>query len=68
MTLVSLHYGCALPSANAAAGALELHHPHYDAGRSFVFVGPIPPQKRLARAIAIAPPAGLALKIAARRG
>jgi hypothetical protein len=42
----------------------ERHRPHYDAGRSFVFLERIPPQKRRARAIAIARPAGLPLKIA----
>jgi glycosyltransferase involved in cell wall biosynthesis len=45
---------------------LELHRPHYDAGRYLVFLGRISPEKRLDRAIAIAQRAGLPLKIAAK--
>jgi len=45
---------------------LELHRPHYDAGRYLVFLGRISPEKRLDRAIAIARLAGLPLKIAAK--
>lgn len=45
---------------------LELHRPHYDAGRYLVFLGRIAPEKRVDRAIAIARRAGLPLKIAAK--
>lgn len=45
---------------------LELHRPHYDAGRYLVFLGRISPEKRVDRAIAIARRAGLPLKIAAK--
>ena len=45
---------------------LELHRPHYDAGRYLVFLGRISPEKRVDRAIAIAQRAGLPLKIAAK--
>jgi glycosyltransferase involved in cell wall biosynthesis len=45
---------------------LELHCPHYDAGRYLVFLGRISPEKRLDRAITIARRAALPLKIAAR--
>ncbi|MGH8303095.1 MAG: glycosyltransferase family 4 protein [Steroidobacteraceae bacterium] len=45
---------------------LELHRPHYDAGRYLVFLGRISPEKRVDRAIAIARRAGLLLKIAAK--
>lgn len=45
---------------------LELHCPHYDAGRYLVFLGRISPEKRLDRAIAIAQRAALPLKIAAK--
>ena len=45
---------------------LELHRPHYDAGRYLVFLGRISPEKRLDRAIAIAQRAALPLKIAAK--
>ena len=45
---------------------LELHCPHYDAGRYLVFLGRISPEKRGDRAIAIALRARLPLKIAAK--
>ena len=45
---------------------LELHRPHYDAGRYLVFLGRISPEKRVDRAVAIARGAGLPLKIAAK--
>ncbi|HEY7886697.1 MAG TPA: glycosyltransferase family 4 protein [Steroidobacteraceae bacterium] len=45
---------------------LELHRPHYDAGKYLVFLGRISPEKRVDRAIAIARDAGLPLKIAAK--
>ena len=45
---------------------LELHRPHYDAGRYLVFLGRISPEKGVDRAIAIARQAGLPLKIAAK--
>jgi glycosyltransferase involved in cell wall biosynthesis len=45
---------------------LELHRPHYDAGKYLVFLGRIAPEKRVDRAIAIARRAGLPLKIAAK--
>jgi glycosyltransferase involved in cell wall biosynthesis len=45
---------------------LELHRPHYDAGRYLVFLGRISPEKGLDRAIAIARRAKLPLKIAAK--
>ena len=45
---------------------LELHRPHYDAGRYLVFLGRISPEKRVDRAITIARSAGLPLKIAAK--
>ncbi len=35
---------------------LELHRPHYDAGRYLVFLGRVSPEKRVDRAIAIARP------------
>ena len=45
---------------------LELHRPHYDAGRYLVFLGRISPEKGVDRAIAIAGRARLPLKIAAK--
>jgi glycosyltransferase involved in cell wall biosynthesis len=45
---------------------LELHRPHYDAGRYLVFLGRISPEKGLDRAITIAQRARLPLKIAAK--
>jgi len=45
---------------------LELHRPHYDAGRYLVFLGRISPEKRVDRAIAIARRARVPLKIAAK--
>jgi glycosyltransferase involved in cell wall biosynthesis len=45
---------------------LELHRPHYDAGRYLVFLGRISREKRLDRAIEIARRARLPLKIAAK--
>lgn len=60
-----------LPWANWAGTVyhglpLELHRPHYDAGRYLVFLGRISPEKRVDRAIDIARRAGLPLKIAAK--
>lgn len=45
---------------------LELHRPHYDAGKYLVFLGRISPEKRVDRAITIARRAELPLKIAAK--
>ena len=45
---------------------LELHRPHYDAGRYLVFLGRIAPEKGVDRAITIAGRARLPLKIAAK--
>jgi glycosyltransferase involved in cell wall biosynthesis len=45
---------------------LELHRPHYDAGKYLVFLGRVSPEKGVDRAIAIARGAGLPLKIAAK--
>lgn len=45
---------------------LELHRPHYDAGRYLVFLGRISPEKGLDHAIGIARRAALPLKIAAK--
>jgi glycosyltransferase involved in cell wall biosynthesis len=45
---------------------LELHRPHYDAGKYLVFLGRISPEKGVDRAIAIARLTRIPLKIAAK--